>query len=359
MLSYELSSSEKFSEYEEMLRGTNLLGYGLILYPLLIAHSDDFGNFSASPWDIKMQIIPSFDVDKEQIDNILKLLEKTNLVEIYNIEEKPFLHITNFKKYQSIRHPKARFPKKPESGNVNQNQTFGSFGQNGQVGQSPAVLGKSGSFGQVGQSPAVLGKSGKFDKNAHEKSRVEESRVEESRVEMSRVEMSRDEMSREEESDHATQNVNKMLTENLLSGKPTKFSVPVALKTSPSPEQQQAAELEQKLVSLGLTKRQAIVLMSDYNHDEIRQQLEWLPLRNPKSPPAYLINSVREAWEDPDIKQLRREADYCARDNPGCCGGQEQACQYCKITEEARIAANRAKLKLISTQGVKRMEDAA
>ena len=65
------------------------------------------------------------------------------------------------------------------------------------------------------------------------------------------------------------------------------------------------------LIKKGIARTTAIELAGKYSLDEIRQQLEWLPFRNPDNPPAVLVKSIRERWSPPaSCIQIQRETEY-------------------------------------------------
>jgi hypothetical protein len=56
-----------------------------------------------------------------------------------------------------------------------------------------------------------------------------------------------------------------------------------------------AADLEE----VGVSQRVARDLVADYDEDEIRLQMEYLPARRVSDPPAALVQAIREGWAEP------------------------------------------------------------
>jgi hypothetical protein len=67
-----------------------------------------------------------------------------------------------------------------------------------------------------------------------------------------------------------------------------------------------ATELEE----LGISPKVARELVEEYDEDEIRAQMEYLPARRVTDPPAALVQSIREKWAEP---RAYREAQVVER----------------------------------------------
>jgi len=59
------------------------------------------------------------------------------------------------------------------------------------------------------------------------------------------------------------------------------------------------SELASLLTEQGLSAKDAVTIALEYPEEVIRQQVEWLPLRNPKNPAGMLRQAIREEWEAP------------------------------------------------------------
>jgi hypothetical protein len=61
--------------------------------------------------------------------------------------------------------------------------------------------------------------------------------------------------------------------------------------------------LRKALVDVGLYEDQIDWIVSSFPLDRVQRQLEWLPKRHAKNPPAYLIRAIEENWPAPkDVK---------------------------------------------------------
>lgn len=77
----------------------------------LIVNCDDFGRFDARPAILKGRLFPLM-VDKTLKDmaNVLNRLASVGLVELYEVDGRPFLQVTTWDKYQRIRAKRSKFP---------------------------------------------------------------------------------------------------------------------------------------------------------------------------------------------------------------------------------------------------------
>lgn len=77
----------------------------------LIVNCDDFGRYDARPEILKGRLFPlmSGRTNKDMADALHKLAS-VGLVELYEVEGKPFLHVATWEKYQRIRAKKSKFP---------------------------------------------------------------------------------------------------------------------------------------------------------------------------------------------------------------------------------------------------------
>ena len=77
----------------------------------LIVNCDDYGRFDARPAILKGRLFPLMDGKtlKDMSDTLSKLAS-VGLVELYEVDGKPFLHVVTWDKYQRIRAKRSKFP---------------------------------------------------------------------------------------------------------------------------------------------------------------------------------------------------------------------------------------------------------
>lgn len=77
----------------------------------LTVNCDDYGRFDARPAVLKARLFPLMDgkTQKNMIDT-LNRLASVGLVELYEVDGRPFLHVVTWDKYQRIRAKRSKFP---------------------------------------------------------------------------------------------------------------------------------------------------------------------------------------------------------------------------------------------------------
>lgn len=75
----------------------------VLLFTWLIPHVDDWGRYTADPMQVKLTVLPAFDVSLEEIDNALKVIAEVGLIVLYEVEGKRYLSLRpeSFYKYQT------------------------------------------------------------------------------------------------------------------------------------------------------------------------------------------------------------------------------------------------------------------
>jgi hypothetical protein len=114
MLSKSLSTSKKYAQ----LYGVELQPTGLIcqaLYPLLVAHADDFGRLEGDVFTIKNSVVPASQWAETVIEAALALLHQVQLVTWYEVDQALYLQVADFDRHQVGLHKrtKSRFPRVP------------------------------------------------------------------------------------------------------------------------------------------------------------------------------------------------------------------------------------------------------
>ena len=109
MLSKTLSTSRKFARL-------GILGgeFAQLLYPLLVAHADDFGRQSGDAFTVKHQVFPTSPRPEEDFDAALKAMMTERLIDRYvtGDEHELIIQILDFDRHQSGLHKRtiSQFP---------------------------------------------------------------------------------------------------------------------------------------------------------------------------------------------------------------------------------------------------------
>ena len=118
MLSKSLSTSAKRARLHHVLGppcrhcGGSLAEFAQALYPLLVAHTDDFGREPGDPFTVKSTIDPSSPRSLAHLVDALVALEAVGLVKIYQDGGRILLQIIDFDEHQRGLHKRttSKFP---------------------------------------------------------------------------------------------------------------------------------------------------------------------------------------------------------------------------------------------------------
>lgn len=115
MLSKSLSTSEKRARLHAALGP--LAEFAQALYPLLVAHADDFGREEGDVFTIKHRIDPASPRTVAEFERALQGLDAVGLIVWYEVEGRRCVQISNFEPHQSGLHKRtiSRFPAPPRN----------------------------------------------------------------------------------------------------------------------------------------------------------------------------------------------------------------------------------------------------
>lgn len=81
----------------------------VFFYRLMVV-CDDFGLMDARPAILKARCYPLKSIDIKIIQSYLDCLHQAKLISVYEVDGKPYLHITTWEKHQQIRAKRSKFP---------------------------------------------------------------------------------------------------------------------------------------------------------------------------------------------------------------------------------------------------------
>lgn len=126
LISRTLGSSRRF---HELLQAGGKLGeFCQVLFPLIIANTDDFGRMAGDAFTIKNVVLPSSKRPETDFDRALDVLARVGLIERYTVDGSIFLQVNKFDEHQQGLHKRteSRFPEFPGiSGRFRSNRTEG------------------------------------------------------------------------------------------------------------------------------------------------------------------------------------------------------------------------------------------
>lgn len=83
---------------------------------------DDFGTMDARPAILKARCYPLKSIDNNCVQALLLALRDVGLVQIYEVDGRPYLHVKNWAKHQQIRAKTSKYPMPPIAVDINCNQ---------------------------------------------------------------------------------------------------------------------------------------------------------------------------------------------------------------------------------------------
>lgn len=109
MISKVISISEKVNILPDL--------FDMLLFTWMIPHTDDFGRLVGSPVKVKALVVPMMDKTSKDVEQSLKRLHESELIDWYEINGDKYVQVINFEKHQSGLHKrtKSKFPESPNS----------------------------------------------------------------------------------------------------------------------------------------------------------------------------------------------------------------------------------------------------
>ncbi len=124
LISKSLGSSRKF--YALGCEGGKLGEFCQLLFPLIVANSDDFGRMPGDAFTVKNLVFPSSPRHEAEFDRALQALQTVGLIDRYRVSGVIYLQIQQFDAHQANLHKRtaSRCPENPvTSGEVRPNLT--------------------------------------------------------------------------------------------------------------------------------------------------------------------------------------------------------------------------------------------
>jgi hypothetical protein len=110
MISKSLSTSEKFASLT--VAAGPLAEFCQLLYPLIVAHADDFGRLQGDTFTIKHMCFPSSPRSVDDFSTALAYLHASGMVIRYEIDGKRYIQINSFDQHQTglYKRTASKFP---------------------------------------------------------------------------------------------------------------------------------------------------------------------------------------------------------------------------------------------------------
>jgi hypothetical protein len=115
VISKSLGSSRRF---HKLLEHAGDLGeFAQALYPLMVAHADDFGRLSCDAFTVKHEVFPTSPRTEEEFDRVLNAMHTSGLIVRYVLGAEQYAQIDKFEEHQSGLHKRtaSKIPGPPEN----------------------------------------------------------------------------------------------------------------------------------------------------------------------------------------------------------------------------------------------------
>lgn len=81
----------------------------------LMVNADDFGRFDGRAKILSARLFPLKNITPEEMTNALQSLVSADLVTVYEVDGKPFIHLNSWEKHQQTRASKSKYPAPSDS----------------------------------------------------------------------------------------------------------------------------------------------------------------------------------------------------------------------------------------------------
>ena len=99
MISRSISTSRKLSKVDDTTA---------LIFTWIQPHTDEYGRMDGDARMIKATVVPLRDYSEEKVEEVLKTLEKMDLIKRYTVDEEIYLEVINFDLHQTFRADRAK-----------------------------------------------------------------------------------------------------------------------------------------------------------------------------------------------------------------------------------------------------------
>lgn len=100
-----------------------------VFFTRLLVNCDDFGRMDARPQILRSRLFPLKNVTDKQMEQALQSLRSAGIVDLYVVDDKPYLQMRTWERHQQIRTKKGKYPapcNDVKSSDINCNQMISS-----------------------------------------------------------------------------------------------------------------------------------------------------------------------------------------------------------------------------------------
>jgi hypothetical protein len=106
MIAKSLSTSQRYAQLHQV--AGRRAEFCQALYPLLVAHADDFGRLAGDVFTVKHMVVPTSPRSEADVGHALEALQKVGLIDWYDGDGRKCIQIWNFDAHQAGLHKRTR-----------------------------------------------------------------------------------------------------------------------------------------------------------------------------------------------------------------------------------------------------------
>lgn len=115
MIAKALSTSQKYARLYEV--AGKRAEFCQAMFPLLVAHADDFGRLAGDPFTVKHAVVPTSPRKLDDVEAALTALHQVGLIVWYEIDERKCIQVCDFDRHQMGLHKRTKSEFPEPSGN--------------------------------------------------------------------------------------------------------------------------------------------------------------------------------------------------------------------------------------------------
>jgi hypothetical protein len=115
LISKSLGSSRRF--HTLLIAGGKIGEFCQVLFPLIVANTDDFGRMAGDAFTVKNVVLPSSPRSEQDFERALVVIHNVGLVVRYEVDGAIYIQVNKFDEHQPglTKRTKSKFPEIPES----------------------------------------------------------------------------------------------------------------------------------------------------------------------------------------------------------------------------------------------------
>jgi hypothetical protein len=106
MVAKSLSTSQRYAQLSTIAGA--LAEFCQAMFPLLVAHTDDFGRLAGDPFTVKHKVVPTSPRPESDVAQALAFLDAVHLIQWYEVEGRKWVQVEQFDAHQQGLHKRTQ-----------------------------------------------------------------------------------------------------------------------------------------------------------------------------------------------------------------------------------------------------------